>query len=471
MTLRRVLSVVFTTLVVLLVATSGALIVATTRLDRTAGALTDGIESLKLGYGIELALVSHDRAVNGFGRATSEAVLRQLLAEAAGHVGSQREGDLLDETSRRVEAYLVSSEQDPRRPELFERALGRVEELVQLNLGQSAAERANAEKWNRWANAYGATTVAVSLLGLVVILLWLRMTMFRPAIHLAGAVRQLASGDKRARAPEEGAHEFRSIARHFNQMADDLAQQEKNRLAFLAGVAHDLRNPLGALKMASAIIPPDKPLPPEDQIRQTLGRVQRQIDRLERMVWDLLDASRIEAGILDVRPERCDLREITGAVVDLFRPGAPSHEFVLSLPNEPALCRCDPGRMEQVLTNLVSNAVKYSPKGGRVELRIAHQASRVRVSVSDQGIGIAPDDLKQLFEPFRRRGTSNESISGVGLGLFVTRRIVEAHGGSIEIESSPRRGSTFHVVLPAGEELEAPATAVDSEPAQPRALH
>jgi signal transduction histidine kinase len=469
MTLKRVLSLAFTALVALLVATSGALILTTTRLDRTVHALGEGIESVRLGYEIELALLSHERAVNGYGRAMAESDLRQMLVEADVHIGSEQERAILDESVRRVEAYLGSAEPDAQHRQLFERALERVREFVQLNVAQSASERAASARWDRWAHAFGLSTVAVSMLGAVVVLFWLRTTTFRPALHIAGAVRRLASGDKGARAPEEGAHELRIIARHVNEMAEAQADQEKTRLTFLAGVAHDLRNPLGALKMATAAIPPEKPLPSEDRIRQTLGRVQRQIDRLERMVWDFLDASRIEAGILDVRPERCDLREVATAVIDLFRPVAGAHQLVLALPDEPVHCRCDPGRVEQVFTNLVSNAIKYSPNGGRIELRLRRAGDRVRVSVSDEGTGIAPAGLSQLFEPFGRRGASKESIPGVGLGLYVSRRIVEAHGGAIEVESTLSRGSTFHVVLPADED-DLPVAA-EEKPGRARALH
>lgn len=473
MSLKRVLSLAFTALAVALAAMSVALIAATTRLHQTVQALPGAIESVRLASESEMALISHDRAASGPGRAIAEADLRQSLAEAQSHVGSDREGQLLDETTRRVEAYLAHPSQAPSRPELFEAALERVRELTRLSVQLSKAERDNAERWDRWANALGTSTVAVSLLGLVFVLFWLRRTTFRPALEIAEVVRRQAQGEQGARAREEGAIELRSIARHVNDMADALAQRDRDRLVFLAGVAHDLRNPLGALKLASAAISPEAPLPPEDDIRQTLARVQRQINRLDRMVWDFLDASRVEAGILEMQPERCDLREIAVAVTQLFRAAARSRELVLSLPEEPAVSRCDPGRIEQVLTNLVSNAIKYSPKGGRVEVRISRPAGRVRVSVSDEGVGISDDALTQIFEPFKRRGTSNESIPGVGLGLFVSRRIVEAHGGAMEVESAPYRGSTFHVVLPADERPAAPSPAPGPGPAAepPRALH
>jgi signal transduction histidine kinase len=112
------------------------------------------------------------------------------------------------------------------------------------------------------------------------------------------------------------------------------------------------------------------------------------------------------------------------------------------------LVSCDALRIEQVLTNLVSNAIKYSPRGGRVEVTLEQPGTEAILNVVDQGVGIPSDDQAHIFEPFRRSGASRELVPGAGLGLFVARRIVEAHGGRIEVESRPGAGSTFRVHLP-----------------------
>jgi signal transduction histidine kinase len=355
---------------------------------------------------------------------------------------------LLQATGRRVGVYLSGVDEE-QRARAFASALESVRQFVRINVEQSRIERQKAARWDRRASALGIGLSVITLIGVMGVMTWLRATAFRPALELSAAVERFTRGDRAARAPERGAAELRLIARNFNELATRVTDQSRNQLAYLAGVAHDLRTPLSALKITSASISPDRPLPPEDQIRQTVSRVQRQVDRLERMVWDFLDAARIEAGTLELRPEVCDLRELTGAVVDLFRPTAPSHEIVHSVPDQPVTSGCDPLRIEQVVTNLVSNAIKYSPRGGRVEVRVESTAGQAVVSVSDQGVGISPVDVPQLFEPFRRTGTSQESIAGVGLGLFVARRIVESHGGAITVDSAPGRGSTFRLCLPA----------------------
>jgi signal transduction histidine kinase len=332
---------------------------------------------------------------------------------------------------------------------LFETAVNAARELRHINIEQSRTLVDVAARWDRAANAFGVVAVILFAIGLGAVAWWLQRRAFKPAIQLVGSIERYAQGDRSARATEEGPAEFRSIAHRFNDMASTLESQRNAQLAFLAGVAHDLRNPLSALKMAAGMITPDQPLPPEDRVRQLFGRVQRQVDRMERMVFDVLDAARIEAGNLELQMERCDARDLSRAIVDLFEPAARTHQLVAEVPEDPVLLTCDPGRIEQVLTNLVSNAIKYSPRGGPVRVAVARESATVVLSVADEGIGMSTEDVDHVFEPFRRTGTSKEAIPGVGLGLFVARRIVEAHEGRISVTSTVGKGSTFTVRLPA----------------------
>jgi signal transduction histidine kinase len=118
------------------------------------------------------------------------------------------------------------------------------------------------------------------------------------------------------------------------------------------------------------------------------------------------------------------------------------------MPDEPIVVECDQLRIEQVITNLISNAIKYSPPGASVDVAVEPCEGHVAVRVTDRGRGIATEDLDRIFEPFRRVGLSRECVPGVGLGLFVVRRIIEAHRGRIELDSEPGAGSTFRIVLP-----------------------
>src|SRR3569623_950582 len=184
----------------------------------------------------------------------------------------------------------------------------------------------------------------------------MRRRTFAPALQLAHTIERYAAGERSARADEPGAQEFRTIAHQFNDMASTLEGQRTTQLTFLAGVAHDLRNPLTALTMAVAAIPPDQPLPDEARVRLLFKRVTRQIGRLDRMIYDLLDASRVESGNLALVHEKCDVRDLVRATADLFEPTLQTHRLVVELPKTPVPVSCAPTRIEQVLANLVTNA-------------------------------------------------------------------------------------------------------------------
>jgi signal transduction histidine kinase len=275
-----------------------------------------------------------------------------------------------------------------------------------------------------------------------------RTAVVRPIFELARAMERFRSGDLTVRATPTGAAELARMTQQFNAMAASLQQQHRARLTHLAGVAHDLRNPLAALQMAAALVGPDEPLPPEPGIRQALALVRRQLVRLNRMVDDLLDAARIDAGQLALEPVECDLRDAARDVAVLFQDVSAVHHLVLDLPAEPLVVLCDPLRIEQTLSNLVSNAIKYSPRGGTVWIRAHRTGADARISVTDEGVGIGESDLEQLWQPFRRTGVSGGTIPGAGLGLWAAKRIAEAHGGTIHVRSTPSKGSTFTLVLP-----------------------
>jgi signal transduction histidine kinase len=185
----------------------------------------------------------------------------------------------------------------------------------------------------------------------------------------------------------------------------------------------------------------------EDRIRQAFRIFTREIDRLTRMVSDLLDAARIEAGDLSMTLEPLSLSELARECIQLFEAHRESHPIMLEA--EPGVrVLGDATRLHQVLANLLSNAIKYSPAGGEIQVKVAEEGDRILLSVTDQGMGIAPQELERIFEPFRRSGGLKDQIPGVGLGLSVARRIVAGHGGRLTVSSEEGRGATFTVELP-----------------------
>ena len=239
------------------------------------------------------------------------------------------------------------------------------------------------------------------------------------------------------------------------------AQAEETARAreeFLSIASHELKTPLTTLKGSAQLLERqlDKPALARDALTRSLDRLLGQVDRLEALIGDLLDASRLQQSRLALRLEAVDLAGLARQVVERFLPAveeAAAHTLVLDAP-APVVGRWDADRLDQVLTNLVSNALKYSPQGG--EVRVAVRAVRravqageeAEITVRDQGVGIPPAEQATLFEPFVRGSAARGIAVGTGLGLYITARFVARHGGTIAVESAPGRGSTFTVRLP-----------------------
>jgi two-component system sensor histidine kinase/response regulator len=251
--------------------------------------------------------------------------------------------------------------------------------------------------------------------------------------------------------------------REANALKDQLlaSEQQARRMAeeavrvrdqFLSIASHELKTPLTTLKATIQLLDRQLRQPDldPDRLKAYGSRLRKELSRLEILVQDLLDASRIRQGQLELRPESVDLVQLAQQVLDRFDhvpERKPEHQLVLEVPKA-ITGYWDPSRLDQVFTNLVSNALKYSPEGGEVRLSIHQSDSHALVAVSDRGIGMASDDQERLFQPFARSDDVRDSVAGVGLGLYITARIVEQHGGVIKVQSEPGNGSTFTVRLP-----------------------
>jgi two-component system, OmpR family, sensor histidine kinase MtrB len=452
--LRRALSMLTLLITAFTVLVAGALVILTTVLHHTTIGTGSSVEGVRFAMGAQIDLLMHERAVDPIVQQNSEGGLQRRLIRARDFVGSDEEASVLAEAETSVEAFFEAAH-DPsktaaERAALRDAAYGALEELVTINLYQSKDAAQEAERWDDLANALG---VGMGVLVVAVaggLLSWLRGRAFEPVLELAATMERFGRGDREARAAELGPRELREMCTRFNEMASAIAAQRQAQLTFLGGVAHDLRNPLSALKMSVAILLLDEPLKSPERTRQMVERIGRQITRMERMLEDFLDFAKIEAGLLELRIDSHDACELVEEVVELFEGMSHEHPLEVRLPDGPVPIRCDQLRIEQVITNLVSNAIKYSPPGSSVEVSLRAEADEVEVRVVDHGMGIAPQDLARIFEPFRRVGLSTGTVPGVGLGLFVVRKIIDAHAGRIEVQSTPGRGSTFRILLPAG---------------------
>ncbi|MCP3167938.1 sensor histidine kinase [Myxococcus qinghaiensis] len=218
---------------------------------------------------------------------------------------------------------------------------------------------------------------------------------------------------------------------------------------FLGMVSHDLRSLLGGIAVSTSFLL--KEAPDDDSGKKVVKRaegIQRFTARMNRLLSDLLDVVSIEAGQLHVRPAPDDATQVLRESVDIFQPAATAQGISLSLagPPGPLLANFDHERILQVLANLLSNALKFTKEGGRIELRAEAQGPQCEISVTDTGSGIPPDQLDTVFERFSQ--VNKFDRRGHGLGLHISKCIVEAHGGRIWVESGIGTGSTFRFTLP-----------------------
>jgi signal transduction histidine kinase len=466
MSLRSLLRGITGAILALVLTVSSALIILTTRMDENTRWVFHALESVRAAEEIAIALLVHNRERRLLAltnEETHEALMREAqeklqywLSRASGFVGSPAEASVLRELTEHSMEYLARVEQLKGKgrehlgegSELVDAAFESAKRLVEINLADAKRLAKDTRQWDQLANGLGILGSAALLLGIGLALWSIRSYVYRPLLSIRDALVRFRLGTPGMVIPETGPQELREISREFNEMAARLEREREVQLRFIAGVAHDLRNPLSALKLNAEAVRPDRPLPPEEKVRERFALVARQVERLSRMVEDLLDTARIEAGKLELRLEEQDMRGLLSDAVALHERISPAHELVLHVPEAPVPVRCDATRISQVLNNLLSNAIKYSPQGGQVRVELTTTPDAAWVAVKDQGVGIPAAERESIFEPFRRSAATRDTIPGVGLGLAVGRRIVEAHGGHIEVESEQGAGSIFRFSIP-----------------------
>jgi PAS domain S-box-containing protein len=233
-------------------------------------------------------------------------------------------------------------------------------------------------------------------------------------------------------------------------------EEEEMKSTFASIVSHELKTPVALIKgYAQTLARPDAAWDAETA-RQSLQIIEEEADRLEALINNLLDVSRIQAGGLRLDMDDVDLSLLAHKVADLYRLQATTHQIEADFPQSLPFVRGDEERLRQVLTNLLTNAIKYSPTGGVIRIggwlekaTAPNQASRVVLYVADQGIGIPPQELEHIFDRFYRvDSTLRRTTAGAGLGLYLSKTIVEAHGGQIWARSEAGKGATFFVALP-----------------------
>ena len=342
---------------------------------------------------------------------------------------------------------IVLSNPGPWDPSTMEVGSIRLRDGTLVQVGKSTEAR--DDLLARFRAALGLVTLSIVVIALGGGLL-ATQTAMAPIRALIGAVtRVIKTGRIDARVPQTGTGDaLDELTALFNAMLDKIEGLVGAMRGALDNVSHDLRTPLtrlrGTAEMALAAEPD------VDRYREALAECVEESDRVLVMLNTLMDISEAESGTMPLQREPVLLREVVERALDLYRDTAEAKGVTIELEKEDArdiVVSGDRTRLEQVAANLIDNAVKYTPTGGLVDVAIERDGSRAVLRVRDTGSGIAPDELPRIWDRLFR-GDTSRTERGLGLGLSLVKAIVEAHGGTVDVQTATGRGSTFSVSLP-----------------------
>ena len=366
---------------------------------------------------------------------------RIILTDTDGEVVADSEGELLGKI------YTADTPGRPMSPPWETGTIG----VLHINPGEAPdIDLASLQIVYRTIGRFflwgGLLAVAIALILTFV----LSRRILAPVKALTQATRRLGKGDFSQRVHFKGKGEVVELAQSFNSMANDLERTEQLRRNMVADVAHELRTPLSNLSgyleaIRDGVIKPDS---------DTIRSLDEEASSLSRLVNDLQELSLADAGELKLVCQKEDVSKIIKQTVAALQPQAEAKGLIIStsLPDKLPPVNIDAHRIRQVLHNLLENAVAHTSQGGSITLTVWRQDNQAKISVADTGEGIPAEDLPNIFERFYRVDRSRtRATGGSGLGLTIAKRLLEAHGGKIEVESEPGKGSTFTFALPISE--------------------
>ncbi|MDC0745047.1 sensor histidine kinase [Polyangium mundeleinium] len=282
----------------------------------------------------------------------------------------------------------------------------------------------------------------------------LARTLTRPLRRLSTAARAFGGGDLKARAALPNRDELGDVSRAFDEMAERVTELLRAERELLANVSHELRTPLSRIRMALALV-----AEAEGDVavaQEMLGEIGGDLDELERLISDVLTAARLDfedvashAGIPPLRRERVDVHDLLTHAASRFRAAHPQRTLRVDVPADLPSVDADPVLLRRVFDNLLENAHKYTEEPAEAVELVARGGEDITVEVVDKGVGISAEDLSRVFRPFFRVDRSRtRATGGLGLGLPLAKRIIDAHGGKIELVSTPNEGTRARVRLP-----------------------
>ncbi len=386
-------------------------------------------------------------------------LLRGQEKSAQGLTLLQETGELLNERLRLLDAFQAGKElarlavpdYEGRRDGLMDRMSAAIQSYIDLHEARVSVGVTESRASAAQAEAVTEQLVLVALvfgLGLAGVASY---TILRPLRELQGHIRQIGQGNFGASLQIKAPAELRELVDTVNWMGQKLQEIDDIKTEFLAHVSHELRTPMASIQEGTHLLLDEIPGPLVQEQRTTLRIMADSSKRLIHLISTILDLSKMEAGMMEYRIVPVDLQRIAEISINKIRLLADSKhvQLVLEHSGQRASVKADASRLEQVLDNLLSNALKFSPEGGvvKVHMKPDPQAGVLEVAVSDTGPGIAPEDLPHIFERFYQGRTKVKHAAGSGLGLALAKKVVEAHGGRIWIESEKGKGATVRFIL------------------------
>ena len=313
---------------------------------------------------------------------------------------------------------------------------------ARVRTAQAEAARLEARTWAAVLVALGAA-VGLALLGTAVV----AQRMTRSLDVLSSATAEVAAGAFREPIVVESRDEIAALARSFNSMASQLRRLEETKTEFFATVSHELRSPLTSIRGAADLLREGIPGPLTEKQERLMDIVSQSSERLLRLVNQILEMSRLRAGLVELDRKALDLEWLVDRAVEELHPRA--EEAGVALERERFGSNFaylgDEERLYQLVVNLGANAIRFTPPRGRVIVRLIDTGPELELQVEDTGVGIPADALPHIFDAYRQ---AHRERGGTGLGLAIVRGIADAHGGRVTAESQEGKGSRFTVLLP-----------------------
>jgi len=436
-----------------------SLIASTTKLQSMNARVLKDSQAIEVAHQIENAILS-ERREDLLWRATGDSAfltrkanfvekLTPLVRELADSESTSTKNDSSSHIRQLFEQYRTEALADPVHPlaEVSRSAdllLRTVEDFSERNHTQMTQTLALSKRLDtmvdRWSIGLILVVLCFTALGSVLLL----KRIIIPTFALSQAAERFGKGEYAVRARVYNNDELGMLSRAFNEMTENISLLQQERRHFIASLAHDIKNPMvliggtaRRLKKKQAVVEEKMPL---------LNCIIEQADAVEELIGELVDTVHLEDGNGALSMAEVDLHGLLQTILTKQATMVTSHH--LTYEGEPCLVWGDARRLERVINNLISNAVKYSGQSSAIDIRLRSERDRCVIIVKDAGVGIPPEKIPSLFQPFRRLAQTKDMAKGSGLGLFSVKKIIDGHDGKITIASKPGHGTTVTIEMP-----------------------